>query len=85
MSTKDKLIERFKSLPRDFTWDELVKLFKNLGFEEKAQGKTVGSGRKFFNQERGLLMNLHKPHLSQVVKIYMIKQIMNKLKEERLL
>ena len=27
MSTKEKLIERFKNHPKDFTWDELVRLF----------------------------------------------------------
>ena len=32
MSTKEKLIERFKKLPKDFTFDELVSLMtKNMG------------------------------------------------------
>jgi hypothetical protein len=33
MSKKDKLIARFKAEPVDFTWDELVKIMHNLGFE----------------------------------------------------
>lgn len=30
MSTKEKLKERFKTLPSDFTFDELVRLFNIL-------------------------------------------------------
>lgn len=33
MGTKEKLIKRFESLPKDFTWDEFVRLFGVLGFE----------------------------------------------------
>jgi len=33
MGTKDKLIERFKNLPKDFTFNELKKLLHGLGFE----------------------------------------------------
>jgi len=33
MSTKEKLIERFKKQPKDFTWDELVRLFGYLHYK----------------------------------------------------
>ena len=39
MGTKDKLIERFKSQPKDFTWQELVRLFGIFGY-------TVNNTRK---------------------------------------
>ena len=32
MGTKEKLIERFKKQPNDFSWDELVRLFSSLGY-----------------------------------------------------
>ena len=41
MGSKDKLIERFKLLPKDFTWDELKRLFSILGFELGNKGKQV--------------------------------------------
>ena len=33
MSTKEKLLERFKSLPSDFTFDETVRLFAIFGYD----------------------------------------------------
>ena len=46
MSRKDKLIDRFKSQPKDFTWDELVRLLGYLGYDEATGGKTGGSRRR---------------------------------------
>ena len=43
METKEKLIERFKRQPKDFTFDELTRLFIVLGFEVSQKGKTSGS------------------------------------------
>lgn len=85
MSSKDKLIQKLKSRPKDFTWDELTRLLSNLNFEEISKGKTGGSRRKFYNQETGLIINLHKPHPSPIIKSYLIEQIIKKLEEERLI
>jgi len=49
MSTKDKLIERLKKQPKDFTWDELVRLFGIYGFSIDNKGKTSGSRTRFKN------------------------------------
>ena len=38
MGTKEKLIERFKALPSDFTFDELEKLLKCFGYEKWFEG-----------------------------------------------
>jgi hypothetical protein len=35
MSKIEKLIEKFKSNPTDFTWFELVKILNHLGYFEK--------------------------------------------------
>ena len=42
MGTKKKLINRFKSQPKDFTWDELVRLFSVLGYKIDNKGEKVG-------------------------------------------
>ena len=85
MSSKDKLIKKLKSKPKDFTWDELARLLGYLGFKEKTQGKTTGSGRKFFNVKANLIINVHKPHPSPIIKSYLIGQVIKKLEEERLI
>jgi hypothetical protein len=85
MSQKDKLLVKLISKPKDFTWDELKKLLNNLGFDEIPAGKTGGSRRKFYYKTTGLIINLHKPHPKPIIKSYVIDQIIEKLKEEKLI
>jgi len=73
MSTKEKLIERFKKQPKDFTWDELVRLFGILGFKIDNKGKTSGSRVLFVKDEDA--HTVHKPHPSNILKQYAIKQV----------
>lgn len=79
MSTKDKLIERFKRQPKDFTWDELVKLMHCLGFEVSNKGKTSGSRAEFFNENDSVY--LHKPHPANIIKETALKNLYNYLVE----
>jgi hypothetical protein len=74
MGTKDKLIERFKRQPKDFTWDELVRLLGIFGFEEDNMGKTSGSEVAFKNGSERILV--HKPHPSKIIKKYKMKAIL---------
>jgi hypothetical protein len=80
MSKQNKLIARFLEIPpkKDLTFKELNSLLTSLNFE-KIEG--AGSAVKFFNKEKNLLINLHKPHPSDILKVYLVKQIQNKLKE----
>ena len=80
MSTKYKLIERFKSQPKDFTWDELVRLFKLLGFTVDNKGKTSGSRVLFVNGEEA--HTVHKPHPANIMKEYTMKQVLDFLIEK---
>ena len=41
MSKNEKLIERFKTLPSDFTFEEMQKLFSIFGFVENSKGRTL--------------------------------------------
>jgi len=77
MSKKDKLIERFKKLPKDFHYDEMVRLLGYYDYKEVKKGKTSGSRVKFENEEDSII--LHKPHPSGIMKVYMLKQIKEKL------
>lgn len=74
MSKKEKLIERFKSMPSDFHYDEMVKLLGYYGFKEVKKGKTSGSRVKFMNNQNVPLM-MHKPHPTGILKRYQLKQI----------
>ena len=46
--------------------------------EKSSKGKTGGSRTKFVNDETDII-SLHKPHPSNIVKQYVIKQIIEKL------
>ena len=51
MGKKEKLIARFKQLPKDFTYDELKQLVGYFGYSEDNQGRTSGS-RVTFRREK---------------------------------
>lgn len=84
MGSREKLIERFKSKPRDFTWDELVRLLRGLGYREIAAGKTGGSRRRFVHDVAPTIA-LHKPHPGTIVKMYIVADLLRMLTEEGLL
>ena len=83
MGTRDKLIQRFKSQPKDFTWDELVRLFSGLGYEIDNKGKTSGSRVVFMKNES--TYTAHKPHPGSVVKGYVMKQVLDFLTKNNLI
>lgn len=74
MTQKEKLIERFLTMPVDFHYDELVRLLRYFGFKEKGKGKTSGSRVKFVHPE-GTVIVMHKPHPTGILKHYQLKQI----------
>ena len=77
MSKKDKLINRLKSKPWDFSFAEAETLLLSLGFKLSNKGRTSGSAIEF---ERGnIKIKLHKPHGNKSFKMYQITEILNKL------
>jgi len=80
MSKKDKLLKKFLKIPpkKNLTFEELESLLLSCGYI-KLEGK--GSAVKFYNKDKDSLLNLHKPHPSNILKVYIIKQIQEKLKE----
>ncbi len=81
MTKVDKLLKRFKSKPKDFTYEELVQVLKYFGYTELTMGKTSGSAKKFKND----LINFHKPHPGNIIKSYVINQIIEKLERNGLI
>ena len=81
MSTKEKLLGRFLSLPKDFTYDELVRLFRIFGYHESTKGATSGSRVEFVSGDGTSTFTMHKPHPSGVVKQYALRQILTFLQE----
>ena len=85
MSRKEKLIERFKSLPKDFTFDEVVRLLVYLGFDEITTGKTGGSRVRFCNIKLKITFFFHKPHPSNIMCESALKEICKKLLDSKLI
>ncbi|KAF2333232.1 type II toxin-antitoxin system HicA family toxin [Flavobacterium daemonense] len=79
MSKIDKLIEKLQSKPKDFTWDEFLKVINHFGYNQIPQGKTGGSRRKFINEKKELII-LHEPHPQKVLKGYQLDIIIECLK-----
>jgi len=78
MGTKEKLIERFKTIPSDFTFSELERLLAQYGYSSDNKGKTSGS-RVVFKDQQGHPIMLHKPHPGNIVKQYALRQVYDEL------
>ena len=84
MGTKEKLIHRFLSFPTDFTWDEMHRLLVSLGYSPGNKGKTSGSRVIFKGPGKRPIM-LHKPHPGNIIKGYVLKQVYEYLKNDKML
>lgn len=78
MGKRDKLWDRIHSKPKDFTWQELTSLLTGLGFELL---NGAGSRCKFVHTQRKIVISLHKPHPGNIVKSYVIEQVIQYLHE----
>lgn len=84
MTKAEKLLKKFLSKPKDLTYDELVQVLKYFGYSELTTGKTTGSAKKFKNENNDLI-NFHKPHPGNIIKSYVINQIIEKLERNGLI
>jgi hypothetical protein len=86
MSRKDKLLSRFSSSPRDFTYDEAVNLLNSFGFYEVKMEKTSSSAVRFESDEHpAVRIRFHKPHPGNILKPYVLDIIKSGLDECNLL
>ena len=78
MSQLEKAIERLKTCPKDYTYDEARALMGRLGFAEKNKGKTSGSRVGFYRERDKAVVMLHKPH-PEPMDVAAVKQLKNYL------
>ena len=84
MGQKEKLIERLKSKPKDFTFDDAESLLRYFTYHRSNKGKTSGS-RVMFVSEKYPPILLHKPHPRKDLLEYQVKQLIEVLEQEGLL
>lgn len=85
MSKFDKLKERLKKSPTDFSFDELRTLLTGMGYVELNKGKTSGSRVAFIKEESSHIIRIHKPHPTNTIKGYALQYIVEELKQQGLL
>lgn len=76
----EKLIEKFKKVPKTLNYDDLKTILNHFGYIEDTGGKTSGSSIKFINDKKKIIM-FHTPHPQKEVKSYVIKLVLKHLKE----
>ena len=81
MSKLEKQLKRLSKSPTDFTFHELSALLTGLGFYESNSGKTSGSAVCFTNHNTGQIIRLHKPHPAPIMKQYLVKFVIEQLKQ----
>ena len=81
MPKSKKLLMRLLSNPKDFTFKELETLLAGFDFQLSQPGRTGGSAVRFINHKTSQIIRLHKPHPSPVLKQYLVKFIINELKQ----
>ncbi len=81
---KEKLINRLKSRPKDFTFDEVESLLGYLDYKRSDKGKTSGSRVMFVSDNHPPIM-MHKPHPRKELLDYQVKQLLEILRQEGLI
>ena len=84
MGQKEKLTQRLKANPKDFTFEEAESLLQYLGYHRSNKGKTSGSRVIFISEEHGSIL-LHRPHPARELKSYQVQQLRKVLEEEGLI
>jgi len=84
MGTREKLVQRFKGFPTDFTFEELERLLGYFDYCRSNKGRTSGS-RVIFKDSAGHTIMLHRPHPDNKLKTYAMKQVYNELTRLELL
>lgn len=84
MGQKEKLTNRLKSNPKDFTFDEAETLLGYFSYSRSNKGKTSGSRVMFVSPQHAPVM-LHKPHPRKELLSYQVKQLVNILEQEGLI
>lgn len=84
MGQKEKLIQKLRSRPKDFTFQEAETLLGYLTYQRFNKGKTSGSRVLFYSEGHAPIL-LHKPHPRKELLEYQVRQLLEILKQEGLL
>lgn len=84
MSQKEKLLQKLKSKPKSFTFDDAETLLGYFTYSRSNKGKTSGSRVMFVSDQYPPIL-LHKPHPRKELLEYQIKQLISALKQEGLI
>jgi hypothetical protein len=85
MSIQEKLVQKLLSGPKNFTYDEMVRLLRGFGYAEGVRGKTSGAAVVFYNKELNDKIMFHKPHPGKELKSYVLNLIIEKLRENEMI
>ncbi|MDH4128756.1 MAG: type II toxin-antitoxin system HicA family toxin [Spirochaetota bacterium] len=85
MSRFDKLLKRFLSKPKDYSYNELKTLLGQFGYIEQTKGKTSGSRFIFYNDKLDSSIQIHKPHGNKPLKDYQIVVVRDELRKRNIL
>ena len=78
MSKTDKQLQRLLTLPKDFSWEQLVAVMQKHHFELRSGS---GSSRKLIHKTTQTVCHLHEPHPNNIMKPYALKIAINALKQ----
>ena len=79
MGRKEKLIKKLMSAPKDFTFEEAATLLGYFTYVQGNKGKTSGSRVVFSSPNYTTKIIMHKPHPSNIIKGYVMRQVYNYL------
>ncbi len=85
MGQKEKLIEKLKSKPKTFTFEDAESLMGYFNYHRSNKGKTSGSRIMFSSDDHQTKILLHKPHPRKELLEYQVKQLIEQLEQEGLL
>ena len=81
MGQIEKVKDRLRSLPKDFTFSEARRLLVHLGFKEYQKGRTSGSRVMFFRGSDKAKILLHKPHPGDIMSMGNTEDLYRRLHE----
>lgn len=85
MGQKEKLIEKLKSNPKTFTFNDAQALLGFFEYKIDNKGRTSGSRVMFTSKAHSAKIVLHKPHPRNELLEYQVKQLIEQLKQEGLI
>lgn len=84
MGQKEKLIEKLKTKPKNFSFGEAETLLGYFGYRRFDKGRTSGSRVMFVSDGHAPIL-LHKPHPRKELLAYQVKQLLEILEQEELI